>query len=178
MFQTVLFTIHFFCLQPFLHISNFFFPWKVSYPCSSCLNTCVTCKICNFYYNMIFGYSQVCLHSVMLAHTVNVEEYRKINFWNMLIILSLLHGLLSLFCFMFLNYYNVIVTVVRWWYLWLDIFVCVQRILAFLHQQEMLLVDTADNLARMARETLVHARYWHVIFSNWTSVKCCTCIEY
>jgi len=49
----------------------------------------------------------------MLAHTVNVEEYRKINFWNMLIILSLLHGLLSLFCFMFLNYYNVIVTVVR-----------------------------------------------------------------
>lgn len=62
---------------------------------------------------MIFGYSQVCLHSVMLAHTVNVEEYRKINFWNMLIILSLLHGLLSLFCFMFLNYYNVIVTVVR-----------------------------------------------------------------
>jgi len=40
------------------------------------------------------------------------------------------------------------------------IYLCdVQRILAFLHQQEMLLVDTADNLARMARETLVHARY-------------------
>lgn len=32
------------------------------------------------------------------------------------------------------------------------------RILSFLHQQEMLLIDTADNLARMARETLVHAR--------------------
>jgi len=40
-----------------------------------------------------------------------------------------------------------------------DMFVRLQRILAFLHQQEMLLVDTADNLARMARETLVHARY-------------------
>jgi len=37
--------------------------------------------------------------------------------------------------------------------------VCVQRISLFLHQQEMLLVDTADSLARMARETLVHARY-------------------
>jgi len=48
---------------------------------------------------------------MMLA--VNIEEYRKISFWNMLIILSLLHGchlLLSLLCFMLLNYYNVIVT--------------------------------------------------------------------
>jgi len=30
--------------------------------------------------------------------------------------------------------------------------------LSFLHQQEMLLINTADNLARMARETLVYAR--------------------
>jgi len=46
-----------------------------------------------------------------------------------------------------------------WWHLTETWGCCLQRILSFLHQQEMLLVDTADNLARMARETLVHARY-------------------
>jgi len=33
------------------------------------------------------------------------------------------------------------------------------HIMAFLDKQAMLFVDTADMLARMARETLVHARY-------------------
>jgi mediator of RNA polymerase II transcription subunit 14 len=33
-----------------------------------------------------------------------------------------------------------------------------QHIMAFLDKQSLLFVDTADMLARMARETLVHAR--------------------
>lgn len=37
------------------------------------------------------------------------------------------------------------------------------HIMAFLDKQAMLFVDTADMLARMARETLVHARF--VIYS-------------
>lgn len=45
------------------------------------------------------------------------------------------------------------------------------HIMAFLDKQAMLFVDTADMLARMARETLVHARYICIIrlFNN-TSV--------
>jgi Mediator complex subunit MED14. len=38
------------------------------------------------------------------------------------------------------------------------LYFCFQRIMAFLDKQSMLFVDTADMLARVARETVVHAR--------------------
>lgn len=55
----------------------------------------------------------------------------------------------------------------------------------FLDKQSMLFVDTADTLARMARETLVHARLpnFHIpaaveILTTGTYSRLPTCIRY
>lgn len=60
-----------------------------------------------------------------------------------------------------------------------------QHIMNFLDKQSMLFVDTADMLARMARETLVHARLpnFHIpaaieILTTGTYSRLPACIRY
>lgn len=61
----------------------------------------------------------------------------------------------------------------------------VQHIMSFLDKQSMLFVETADMLARMARETLVHARLpnFHIpaaveILTTGTYSRLPACIRY
>lgn len=63
--------------------------------------------------------------------------------------------------------------------------VSLQHIMNFLDKQSMLFVDTADMLARMARETLVHARLpnFHIpaaieILTTGTYSRLPACIRY
>lgn len=63
--------------------------------------------------------------------------------------------------------------------------ILLQHIMNFLDKQSMLFVDTADSLARIARETLVHARLpnFHIpaaveILTTGTYSRLPTCIRY
>lgn len=82
------------------------------------------------------------------------------------------------FCYLSCNFFFDI-------YQYINRSILLQHIMNFLDKQSMLFVDTADSLARIARETLVHARLpnFHIpaaveILTTGTYSRLPTCIRY